>query len=179
MTDFFMTIGIPSSGKTTLREKYVKNYPNLCVISPDEIRFKLLDYKNTGIAFDPLREREVWNKVYDDLRACAKQKRPIFFDATNVNRLSRKDTINILNGTGYNKIAIRIHIEPELAIHRQKKRERKVPDSVIFSKHYEIEEPTKEEFDKIIHIRNYASMSECNELKGTWQNGRCKIWKII
>ncbi|MFA5731317.1 MAG: AAA family ATPase [Acidithiobacillus sp.] len=160
---FFMPIGIPSSGKSTIRTQILKKYPKLCVISPDEIRFQLLDYEHTKKDFDPEIEPQVWAKAKLQLNQCIENTQDIFFDATNVDKKGRTDLLHQLS-PNYIKKAIYIQIEPELAILRQKKRERQVPEKIIYDKYNNLQLPTLDEFDSIDIVSQQASKQECEDL---------------
>lgn len=176
---FTMTIGIPSSGKTTIREKMLKTNPNLCVVSADDIRFKMLDFEHTGRDFDPTIEPLVQERVRERFEECLSEGRDIFFDATNVTRQRREPFVKKAKEHGYQTNAIVLHIDPEVAYLRQKRRGRVVPKSVIYQMHYSMEPPKKGEFDRVKKIYKWATRSECNDLKGSWNGKRCKICRLV
>jgi predicted kinase len=176
-----MTVGIPSSGKTTLREKMLKTNPNLCILSADDIRERMLNSKHTKNHDSRNIEKFVWEEMKDKRDYCINEGFDIFFDATNVNESQRKEFLIPTKQANYTSKAIILNVDPEVAFLRQKDRERKVPKSVMYRMYYDMEIPTKKEFDSIQFINKFASRKECDELKGYWieKKERCKISRLI
>lgn len=160
---FFLPVGIVASGKTTLREHIRKDYPCLLVISTDEIRFKILDYENTGMDFYAPIEKYIWQQAYNLIRVFQEQNKPIFFDATNINQQKRGLIISRVNKTKYQVIILHIHIHPHLCILRNAKRQRSVPLAIIHKQIASYESPTYSE-GKIINIYNKPSLAEKDQL---------------
>lgn len=131
-----ITVGIPASGKSTLREMY----PHMKVVSPDEIRRRLL-----GVDFDPDREALVWEEVWKVFKIYSDIGEDIYFDATNTTKKRRADVINHINKDEYRIIAHYIKIDVEIAIERNMQRERHVPESVMRSMAEGMEEPGLDE----------------------------------
>lgn len=147
-------VGIPGSGKSTLREEYKRNYPGLCVISPDDIRMEMLDFERTGISFDQKIEDDVWKRSFDELDACIAAGRNIYFDATNLTINVRRLIIERVDKEIYTVIAIYLDIDPDVAISRIKARKRKVPLERIIKMDEMIEKPTTcEGFDTVMITR--------------------------
>lgn len=147
-------VGIPGSGKTTLREDYEERYPGICVISPDDIRMSMLDFNRTGIAFDPEIEHEVWKRAFDVLAGCALAGKNIFFDATNLTSRTRHRVLERVDRKKYDVLAVYFEIDPVVAITRVRSRKRRVPVSSIKQMHDVLEKPTiYEGFDEIMVIR--------------------------
>jgi predicted kinase len=143
-------VGIPCSGKTTLRGEYLEKYPDMCVISPDDIRMKILDYERTGIASDPSIEDEVWERAFNALARCTCMRKNIFFDATNLTVWAREQILDEIDDS-YRKIAIFLDVPVSVALERLKNRERKVPEDRIRAMYAMMEEPsTCEGFDEVV-----------------------------
>jgi len=178
---FTMTIGIPSSGKSTIRQKEIHKNPNICILSSDDIRKRMLNYDKTGIAFDQDIEEYVWNEMNDKFNYCIEKKKHIFFDATNVEQERRTPFIDKAKINKYQTKALLINIDPEIAFLRQRKRERKVPKSVMYRMYYDMQKPTLQEFNIIQKIDRFANKKECIELKGKWikNKKRCQISRLI
>jgi len=143
----YLPVGIAGSGKSTLRECLIRRFPTIKIVSPDEIRFELLDFKNSKKAFDPEIEPKVWEKAYNQLKVCLNSKEPIIFDATNLSYSRRKSVIDIAKSKQY---LIHIHeffINPTLAYIRTITRGREVPLDVIQSQFNAKDTIKSEEFD--------------------------------
>ncbi len=61
--ELIIPIGIPGCGKTTYYNTEYKS-KGYYRVSPDEIRFAILNYPESGIDFDETKEEEVWNAVW-------------------------------------------------------------------------------------------------------------------
>jgi len=184
--DFIIVIGIPSSGKSTVRNQIKKQYSELCVISPDEIRERMLNVSVTKKSYDPSIESYVWTEAKDKLEYCIEEKKHIFFDATNIKKALRNQFISKAKESGYTTKGIYLNIDPTLALFRQKNRERKVPEDVIYNMYYTMEKPTKDEFDILEIINKNAEKNECLKLNGTWDENssneygrKCKMYYYI
>jgi len=159
-------VGLPASGKTSLRDEYIREHPGTCVVSPDDIRMRMLDYENTGACFDESIEKNVWNEALAIFDGCMKNGKDIYFDATNMNRWSRDKIIRRVDRSRYKIIAYYIDIDPYLAIVRNEKRKRKVPSRRILEMASVLEMPSKKEgIDTIIIIEEIPSDTEKIEIK--------------
>lgn len=160
-----ITIGVPSSGKSTIREKYLKEDPKLCVVSQDDIRFKELDSENTKIYFDPNIEPKIKTLTFDTLDKCLKSGENVFFDATNTTKDKRKPIVEQARKYGYKVEMVFIDIDPKLAILRDSKRKRQVKEKVIMDKFNEIQKPTNDEYDYFVPINPKPTKKEEKELE--------------
>lgn len=169
-----ITVGIPAAGKSTLRPKLLEGMGDACIVSPDEIRFKMLKSETTGVYFNPKIEGFVWQRAFSKMKKCMEEKKDILFDATSVNVASRKKVIDQVDRTRYSVEAAWIKIDPALALLRNSKRPRKVEPSVICDKFKKFQEPTKEEgFSKIsIHLQ-VPSKEEEKELRSMKDDFDC------
>lgn len=181
MPTLYMPIGVPSSGKSTIRAERINASPNLCIISPDDIRFRILDFEHTKRDFDPAIEPQVWQEAFSRMGTCLEAKRDIFFDATNILRENRRSILDKARVSGYRTNAIWIQIDPELAYFRQTKRNRIVPRSVIYRMNYELEPPTHDEFHTIDVVKQWATRDECKSLHGSWHPKlqHCRMSRLI
>jgi predicted kinase len=132
MKDILMSIGISGLGKSTFLKQQVAGKPHI-YICPDDIREEL-----TGDASDQSRNWQVWKLTYDRfekaLRADSPESRTIVLDATFLNRKSREKVLNILRKrqAGDRLWIYEFPVNPQLAVERQKQRERQVPEHVIY-----------------------------------------------
>lgn len=142
-----MLVGIPGSGKSYYADIALsKGYADE-VFSSDAYREKLLGDVNNQNHND-----YVFKTLYSDIAKSLKDDKTCIFDATNINRKSRKGILNYLKNAGIEceKEAILFATQEELAIERNNNRERKVPEEVIhkFIKRFELP-LTGEGFDKV------------------------------
>lgn len=77
-------VGIPGSGKTTFRKKFINNNPQFKYICPDEIREEV-----TGDISNISQDRKVWELAYSKFKEYIDNKIDVIFDATNINPTTR------------------------------------------------------------------------------------------
>lgn len=120
MATFYMTVGIPASGKST----YIKNL-KCAVFSSDTLRKELWGSEDTQgdntVIFNELQRR---------IRECLNNGLDCVLDATNINSKKRKAFLSQLPKGTTNK-AIVFATTLEQCIEANSKRERKVPVDVI------------------------------------------------
>ena len=120
MAELRMLIGLPGCGKST----YAEN-SGLIVHSSDAIRAELSLGETEGAkTFDTLNKR-----VIADLRA----DKAVIFDATNLSRKDRMNTLKMLNNavrTPFKKVAVLFVVPVEVCMERNRNRTRVVPDYV-------------------------------------------------
>ena len=146
MKKLILLIGPSGSGKTTIRKKLLEKDPNLHVISPDDIRFKLFDYENTGIDFDAKREPEVWEIVYEKFYSKL-GKSNILVDATNLTLKRRMPFVVPSKGKGYLVKYISITTPLEVCLKRNRERERTIDEKIIARQFISFQKPEPWEYD--------------------------------
>ncbi|MHA1819747.1 MAG: AAA family ATPase [Promethearchaeota archaeon] len=144
-----MTIGPAGCGKSTFQKK---NYSSYHLISPDLVRFKILDSENTKVYFDYEYEAEVWEEVYKQYEEALDKGVDIFFDGTNLTQKYRYPIVCRALRRSYFIHMVYFKVSLETALKRNGQRERKVREEVI-ERQYEILEPPEEwEYDKLTII---------------------------
>lgn len=158
MNRVIVLIGVAGSGKSTYANKVIRKEPKTRYISADEIRFQLLDSKNTKIYFDQSIETKVWDMVFSQYSEALIHPNDIIFDATNVT-LERRYRIVALARDKKKTLSVEKAIEfvffniPLMEIlKRNKSRERIVEDSVIAKQYSQIQKPELWEYDKLTII---------------------------
>lgn len=121
-----LLIGAPGSGKTTVREKLVAQYPDLKVISMDERRKEL-----TGDANDQSRNDEVFRWQQHQLNKAMGDRQNTVVDATNATRKLRKTLWDTGRKDGALCSAIYFDIPLATLLERNAQREKRVPDDVV------------------------------------------------
>ena len=164
-----MLIGLPGSGKSTWAKDVLEGtnylYVNLSsglssdfkIFSSDEYREKLCGDVNCQD-----NNQKVFDTLYDDLIEHVKNGGSAIYDATNINRKSRKTLLHRLQDLHIDNLVIQgvVFVTPiEKCIERNNARNRKVPEEVIHSMACRFELPlTNEGFDDIVY--NYDHFSE-------------------
>jgi len=137
-------IGIPGSGKSTWAAKQ-----NATVISSDELR---------GVLSGDVKNQDIHAKVFATMRYLLRTRlelgaTPTIIDATNIRRKDRKAWLQIAHKFGASVDAVLFDLPIEVALERNRKRDRVVPEDVIRSMAKRLQLPTIEEgFKKISTI---------------------------
>jgi len=121
-----LLIGAPASGKSTVCEKLVSQYPGLTVISMDARRKEL-----TGDYNDQSKNTEVFGWQTKELRKAMQARKNVIVDATNTSRKLRKMLWSIAREHGALCSAIYFDIPLATLHERNALRAKRVPDSVV------------------------------------------------
>jgi len=121
-----LLIGAPGSGKSTIREKLVAQYPNLKVISMDDRRKEL-----TGDVNDQSRNNEVFGWQQRELRKAMEARQNVLVDATNTSRKLRRVLWDIARENGALCSALYFDLTLATLLERNANREKRVPDDVV------------------------------------------------
>jgi len=152
-----LMIGIPGSGKTTLRNKITSGMTLIC---PDDF----IGYTKRD-PWTPRAAREAWRKADILLKECLqKGEELIVFDATFVNPKKRSKYIRMAQKYNTDIAAIYCQVPLSVAIQRNASRDfaRQVPEDTIKSMNGRLKPPQKEEGFKYVLTFD----SETNKLKG-------------
>lgn len=153
MKELVIPIGIPRSGKSTY---YFKNFSEYRLVSPDLIRFKLLDSERTRIWFEPLIEKQVWETVYKELDDCLNNNESVYFDATNITKLTRYPLVARARLHQYSVRIIYFNCPLMTAINAdnclKEKGQRFVGERVIAEMFVKLEKPEPWEYDSIVEV---------------------------
>lgn len=138
----FVAIGLPASGKSTgaLHTKAI-------TVSTDSIRKKL--YGDESVQGDG---KLVFDTAYDVIEANLKMGYDVYFDATNVNRKSRRKLFNKF-GRKAKMVAMYYNTPIAECMARNAARSRHVPEDVIIRMNKNLTPPHKSEgWDEIFEI---------------------------
>ncbi len=165
MTKIIILCGVPCSGKSTYREKFLKNFPKFISFSTDDMIEEWASKNNTNYseAFGFLTKKtddetqptlkKFEKEMFSNFEKALSENKSIIVDRTNMNVKSRKRFLDLVP-KHYSKTAIVFQVPIEELNKRLKKREEEtgkhIPEYVITSMLNSYEEPTLEEFDKII-----------------------------
>ena len=150
-------IGLPGSGKTTYRQRFIAEHSDYVVVSTDDM---IENYaKKAGITYS-----EAWDKI--DFHAFDIQARlnfvnavldykPVIIDRTNMTRKSRNKFASLLTDD-YSKIAVVFAPDEAILDQRLKLRETEgkiIPASVMQFLRTQFNPPADDEFETILYIR--------------------------
>ncbi len=144
--------GPPLSGKTTFIKKY---FPDIEVISRDEIVMELYGSRNYSEAFKNVDQKKVDKTLRDRMTEYGKEGRNVIIDMTNLSEKTRKRNLSYFI-KDYYKVAIAFPILSNEEYKRRnefrKEKENKfIPDGLLRNMISSYKIPTlKEGFDEII-----------------------------
>jgi len=146
----FITVGLPRSGKSTLRRIVMNRNQGIVLISADQLRFQLY-----GCRWYDEGENFMWSINEHFLKILLQNGNYIFVDETNVYEYARKKIIKLAKKYNYKIYCFHIDTSKELCIERAKKNNdlqmvetiNKMNDKYIYPE-------INEGFDEIIRISN-------------------------
>jgi predicted kinase len=128
MTKLFLLIGLPGSGKSTLAKQLVTQCPQRRLVSTDAVRGQL--FGNEAIQGPWLL---VWRETERQFQRAIATHTTVIYDATNAQRRHRREVITLARDIGFTHITgIWVKTPVWLCLARNRRRERQVPEDVIF-----------------------------------------------
>lgn len=166
MNKFVMLSGLPGSGKSTYTEKLKEE--GVIIHSSDAIREELGDVN------DQSKNEEVFRILHKRIKDDLKSGKSVAYDATNLNRKRRIAFLNELKNIPCEKICVLVATPFEECLKQNNKRDRKVPEEVIWRMYKSFNVPCEQEgFDEVIV---YYPKEEWKEYYGDvaeYVNGLC------
>lgn len=148
MSKFYMLVGLPASGKTTIAVNLFKNNTNSRLRSSDGLRSELLNDIN-----DMSRNKEIFDLLHSIIKSDLYHERDTIYDATNLNADRRKEFLKSLSLLKCEKICIFVNTPYNVCVERNSKRERVVPISVMEKMKDNLQKPDMSEgWDKISEV---------------------------
>lgn len=142
MPTLTLLVGIPRSGKSTWRS----GLEGVFIVNPDEIRLLV-----AGEEFDERWEPTVWTVAFAMTESALTQGFDVVVDATNVTERRRAPFVALAKRIGAPVVARVFPVPLELALERNRRADRRVPEHVIRRKFHAFAWPTPEEgIDEII-----------------------------
>lgn len=152
MNTLFVMCGLPGSGKSTFLKNIAKTYPNVEVISRDEIRFSITKEDERYFA----HEDDVRKTLYEKINSALSKGKDVFVDQTSLNPASRRLLLSNIHGYTACK-AIVMDIGVKTCLERNEKRagtRAYVPRHVIHNMAKSFRKPSmKEGFSNIFTIK--------------------------
>lgn len=156
MNKFYMLVGLPGSGKST-----ISNELNGEVFSSDALRKELWGDENTQGDNTLL-----FNELHKRIEKGLKEGKNCIYDATNINAKKRIQFLNKIKNIKCEKICILVVTDFNVCLQRNNLRERKVPYEVIKRMYFNIDIPQyREGWDKIIIKRTQDEMNDYDIFK--------------
>lgn len=156
MTRLFLTVGCPSSGKSTYIRKNVDTlFENPTIVSRDEIRFSLLEDEDDYFK----KEKEVFKLFVQKANEAIAAGGDVTLDATHITKKSRNKILSQLNLDGVAEVVGLVFdtpLEECLKTNEQRKGRAYVPSSVIKQMYNQIEKIDlgfDKYFTRVIFIR--------------------------
>lgn len=171
MVNFYMMMGLPGSGKST-KAKQIAEKEDAIIISSDAIRKEL--YGNEEIQGDNNKVFNIMLKRTIEYLSAGKN---VVYDATNLKRKNRNHVLEAVSRCCFHKYIIIMATPFEECLKRNRERERKAPESVIWRMRKSFQFPNNESgFNphaniKIVYDKdkslyeNYNLIDKINELK--------------
>ena len=155
--EIIILIGVSGCGKSTYYQKHLKNTHTR--ISPDEIRFKKYNFKETGKDFDQRDEPNIWKIAQKICKNTLKSGNNLCFDATNLSFYRRYFLVATARKYGYRVKMILFKAPLKLLIENNEKRiemgrKRRIPDQAIAAQFNALKMPEDWEYDDLEEI-NY------------------------
>ena len=134
-----LLIGIPGSGKSSLAQQIVAASGGHLLISTDAIRAQLFGDEAIQGSW-VLIGQELQRQLHQAVDAISQnQARSAIFDATNAARRYRREAIAQARDTGFTHITgLWLDTPVWLCLHRNRQRQRQVPDDVILRMHRQL-----------------------------------------
>ena len=161
MTRLILLIGLPGSGKSSLAQQLVTQCPQRQLISTDAIRAKL--FGDEAIQGPWL---SIWHELERQLQQAVQQisqqqVQEAIYDATNASRHQRREAIALARQSGFTHITgLWLDIPVWLCLARNRRRQRQVPDEVIFRMHRQLRDAPPTLADGLDYlIRDYPGVN--------------------
>jgi len=143
-------IGMPFSGKTTLRQKLVRKNPRYVVLSTDdtiEQWAKEFDVPYPAIVNSCFTAADTL--YYEQAEDAIAAGQNIIVDRTNWRAIGREQILKRLPETGYRRIAIVFDTPEDVLEQRRLHSPKQIPTEILEGMRTGFEPPTPEEFDEI------------------------------
>lgn len=131
MKEATFLFGLPCSGKTTWYQENIKNFGAHSYINADDIKFEYEDYDET---VEGMYKDEAIAEAKTRVSDCIRLGFNFVMDAGAINNSYTESLLKQARDQGYYTTLIHIDTPYTVCIERNKKRKRKVPESLILNK---------------------------------------------
>jgi predicted kinase len=163
MTQLFLLIGLPASGKSTLTKQLLAQCPQMSLISTDAIRGQLFGCEAVQGPW-----LLIWLEIERQFQQAIATANTAIFDATNAQRRHRREVIALARESGFTQIrGIWVDTPVWLCLARNKRRSRQVPEEIILRMHRQLRDapPSLEEgLDSLIRLSEKSKYGNCDRL---------------
>jgi predicted kinase len=142
-----LLVGIPGSGKSTLAR--ILEDRGFLILSSDAIRMELTGSESHMDELDA----DVFRILHDRVKRSLSEHRDVIVDATNARKDWRRPLLQIAESMGAMKVAIVVDVSLEVALQRNRSRDRVVSDPVMreYAFYLGAEAPSEEEGFASVH----------------------------
>ncbi|WP_028778729.1 AAA family ATPase [Shimazuella kribbensis] len=130
-------VGPPAAGKSTTRFEL---YPNYLVIDPDELKKELPGYDPKNPSKVHLQSKILSRKLFEEYLSSDQS---FVYDTTGGNEERMIKEIREAREKGFKIILLQVTCSLEVCLERNRLRERTVPDEVVESIWYEVQETSE------------------------------------
>lgn len=156
---FWMMVGLPGSGKSTIAKTIQRSVPNTVIRSSDELRGELFGNVN-----DQSKNNELFIELHRRIKADLSAGRNVIYDATNLNKKRRASFLAELKNIDCFKQCVMVMVPYEICLRRNEARfERRVPDDVIKRMYMNFQPPYYSEGFDAISIEFYFDIKDSFE----------------
>lgn len=149
-----MMIGIPGSGKSKIAEQIGKLL-SIDILSSDSYRGQLSPSHTEN---DQTVSREAWNLLFKHAKDSIAANSSVIIDATHsVERFRSRDVRQYRQYGAQAVVGLYVTTDLSIALYRNARRERIVPEHVIFAMHTNLEQvapSTNDGFDFVVTLNN-------------------------
>jgi len=159
--NLIMIVGIPGSGKSTFCKELVSSVKDGIILNSDSIRKEL--FGNEKTQGNPKDIFEIMNNRCKENLSVGKT---VIYDATNINSVYRIDLLENMKSYYDQADCYMIKTPIHVVKKRNKKRDRKVPENIIFKMHHNLETPHLDEgFENIYTLDEYFNVINIDSKK--------------
>jgi predicted kinase len=156
---FYMTVGLPGSGKSTWAKEQQKDNPNIVICSSDDIREELFGDANKFN--DPKHNEIVFNIMKKRTKKALIEGHDVIYDATNISSKRRRQLLSELTHINCKKVCFIIATPINKCRENNENRDRKVPNEVIERMYFNWDTPYYfEGWDSIYIIHPFQNQSD-------------------
>ncbi len=154
--DCMFLIGLPGSGKSTFRDKFLQEHSDYVVISTDDMidNFAADNFISYSEAWHVVDLKQIESKAKIACINAVADYKPILIDRTNMTQKSRM-IFSALLTDDYRKVAVVFIVEENVLNERLRTRSvtgKSIPSPVIEHMRQQYVPPTLFEFDEIVYI---------------------------